>query len=35
MPESIIPERGQVSENVSKPETKEAWHVFHDDEAGS
>ncbi len=35
VPFRIIPERGQVSENVSHPETKQAWRVFHDDEAGS
>jgi hypothetical protein len=34
-PASIIPERGKVSENVSSSDTKEAWHVFNDDEAGS
>jgi len=35
MPLRIIPERGQVSENVSKPPTKQCCDVFHDDEAGS
>jgi len=35
VPDSIIPERGKVSENSSKPGTKETWHVFHDDELGS
>jgi hypothetical protein len=35
VPDSIIPERGQVSENGSHPETKHAWDVLHDDEAGS
>jgi hypothetical protein len=32
VPDSIIPERGQVSENVSEPETKQPCDVFHDDE---
>jgi hypothetical protein len=31
MPLRIIPERGQVSENVSKPSTKQSCDVFHDD----
>ena len=35
MPFRIVPERGQVSENVSKPPKKECCDVFHDDEAGS
>lgn len=35
VPDRIKPERGQVSENGSHPETKQAWNVFHDDEAGS
>jgi len=35
VPPRIIPERGQVSENVSKPSTKERCDVFHDDEGGS
>jgi hypothetical protein len=35
MPLRIIPERGQVSENVSKPPKKECCDVLHDDEAGS
>ncbi len=35
VPESIIPERGQVSENASKPGTEDAWDVFQEDEAGS
>jgi hypothetical protein len=34
-PASIIPERGKVPENVSKSETKDAWDVFSNDEAGS
>jgi hypothetical protein len=35
VPDRIIPERGKVSENGSHPETKQAWDVLHDDEAGS
>lgn len=35
MPFSIIPERGQVSENVSEPSTKQSCDVLHDDELGS
>jgi hypothetical protein len=35
VPDSIIPERGNVSEYGSHPETKQAWDVLHDDEAGS
>jgi hypothetical protein len=35
VPPRIIPERGQVSENVSKSSTKESCDVFHDDVAGS
>ena len=35
IPHSIIPERGQVSENSAHPETKQAWDVLHDDEAWS
>jgi hypothetical protein len=35
IPDRIIPERGQVSENSSHPETKQAWDVLHDDEARS
>jgi hypothetical protein len=35
IPQEAIPERGQVSENVSQPETKQAWCVLHDDELGS
>jgi hypothetical protein len=31
----MIPERGQVSENVSKSSTKERCDVFHEDDAGS
>jgi hypothetical protein len=34
-PESIIPERGKISQNVSSSGTKDAWHVFSNDEAGS
>jgi hypothetical protein len=30
-PDCIVPERGQVSENVSKPVTKQLCAVFHDD----
>jgi hypothetical protein len=35
IPDRIIPARGQVSENVSQPETKQAWYVLHDDIEGS
>lgn len=35
IPESIIPERGQVSENGSEPETKQACDVLHDDDLWS
>jgi hypothetical protein len=35
IPRRIVPERGQASENVSHPETKQAWDVLHDDETGS
>jgi hypothetical protein len=34
-PFRIVPQRGQVSENSSKPSTSEHWGVFHEDEAGS
>jgi hypothetical protein len=34
-PFRIEPQRGQVSENSSKPSTNEHWGVFHEDEAGS
>jgi hypothetical protein len=35
VPPSIIPERGQVSENSSETPRQESWHVLHDDDAGS
>jgi hypothetical protein len=35
VPPRIIPERGQVSENVPKSSTKESCDVFHEDVAGS
>lgn len=35
IPPRIVPERGQVSENVSKSSTKERCDVFHDDEGRS
>ena len=35
VPLRIKPERGQVSENSSKPSTKERCHVLHDDVAGN
>ena len=35
IPCRVVPERGQVSENFSHPEIKQAWDVLHDDEAGS
>jgi hypothetical protein len=34
-PFRIEPQRGQVSENSSKPSISEHWGVFHEDEAGS
>lgn len=34
VPLRIIPERGQISENVSKPSTKQCCDVFHDDVSG-
>jgi hypothetical protein len=34
-PFRIIPQRGQVSENSSKPARSEHWGVFHEDVAGS
>jgi hypothetical protein len=34
-PARIIPQRGQVSENSSKPARSEDWGVFHEDVAGS
>jgi hypothetical protein len=34
-PPSIVPQRGQVSENTSQPSKSEHWGVFHDDVAGS
>ena len=33
-PSSIIPHRGQVSENSTKPPKSEHWRVFHEDVAG-
>jgi hypothetical protein len=35
VPLRVIPERGQVSENFSKPSTKQCCDVLHDDESGS
>src|ERR1700740_824397 len=35
VPLRIIPERGQVSENVSEPSMKQVCDVLHDDEARS
>jgi hypothetical protein len=35
IPLRVIPERGQVSENVAHPETKQPWRVLHDRVAGS
>ena len=35
MPFCIIPERGQVAENVSQPPTKQRCDVFHNDKAWS
>jgi len=34
-PFRVIPERGQVAKNSSKPSIKEHWHVLHDCEAWS
>ncbi len=34
-PPRIIPQRGQVSENASKPARSEHWGVLHEDEARS
>jgi hypothetical protein len=34
-PARIIPQRGQVSENTSKPSSSESWGVFHEYEAWS
>jgi hypothetical protein len=34
-PFRIEPQRGQVSENSSKPPRSEHWGVFHEDETGS
>lgn len=34
VPLRIIPERGQVSENSSKPSTKQSCDVLHDDKSG-
>lgn len=33
-PLSIEPQRGQGSENVSEPGSKEPWHVFQKDDSG-
>src|SRR5262245_2472056 len=35
MPFRVIPERGQVSENVAQPSIKQRCGVFHDDKSGS
>jgi hypothetical protein len=35
VPPRIVPDRGQVSENLSKPSIKESCDVLHKDEAGS
>jgi len=35
VPDSIIPDLGKVSENSVHPETKQAWDVLQEDEAGS
>ena len=34
-PFRIVPERDQVSKNVSKPPNKEPWDVFHEHVTGS
>jgi hypothetical protein len=34
-PLRIKPDLGQVSENSSKPCTKEAWHIFQHEDAGT
>jgi hypothetical protein len=35
VPLRVIPDLGKVSEYVSHPPSKEAWHVLHDREPGS
>jgi hypothetical protein len=35
VPLRIVPDRGQVSENGSEPETQQSCDVFHDDKIGS
>jgi hypothetical protein len=35
VPFRVIPARGQVSEYVSHPSSKEPWDVLHDDVSGS
>jgi hypothetical protein len=35
VPDSIIPARGHLSENISRSTRKERCDVFHDDDAGS
>jgi hypothetical protein len=35
VPLRIVPARGQVSENVSKPSRSERWNVFHEDDSWS
>jgi hypothetical protein len=35
LPFCVIPERGQVTENVAHSSNKEPWDVFHDDVAWS
>jgi hypothetical protein len=34
-PFRVVPESGQVSKNISKPERKVAWHVFQERVSGS
>jgi hypothetical protein len=35
VPLCVVPERGQVPENVAKPPSKEPWDVLHEHVAGS
>jgi hypothetical protein len=35
IPFRVVPERGQVAENVSESPDQESWDVLHEDKAGS
>jgi hypothetical protein len=35
IPFRVIPERGQVGDDVAKSGSKESWHVFQEDVSGS